>query len=89
MSRNGLGEDGIISIFFSVTKDIRSINPAAALRAGGEFAETALFCAQEPDVAGALPMIIRVMMTCELDTGKTELNHVYIDGAEKLRPDLS
>ncbi|MDC7225850.1 MAG: chorismate mutase [Spirochaetales bacterium] len=89
MSENELDEENIISVFFSITSDLRSINPAAALRAGGGFSETPLFCAQEPDTEGAMPRAVRVMITCELEREKKDLVHIYIDGAEKLRPDLN
>ena len=89
LSENAIEEKDVISIFFSITKDLRSINPAAALRAGGNFGDTALFCAQEPDVEGSMPRVIRVMMTCEYPGDKKDLTHIYLDGAEKLRPDLT
>ena len=89
LTENNIEEKDIISIFFSITKDLRSINPAAALRSGGDYASTPLFCAQEPDVDGALPRIIRTMVTTEIKEEKDKYIHVYLDGAEKLRPDLN
>lgn len=89
ISENGINEEQIVSIFFSITKDLKTINPAAALRSGGAFGKTPLFCAQEPDTAGAMPRVVRVLLTCEFDENVKELTHIYLDGAEKLRPDLS
>lgn len=89
LTENELAEDSIISIFFSITIDLKSINPAAALRAGGKFADTPLFCAQEPDTEGAMPRVIRVLLTCEDSRPKNKLHHIYLYGAENLRPDLN
>ena len=86
---NRISENNIISIFFSITKDLKSINPAAALRSGGKFADTPLFCAQEPDSAGAMSRVVRVLLTCEYSGDREDLVHVYLDGAERLRPDLN
>ncbi len=88
ISENSIEENNIISIMFSVTKDIKSINPAAALRAGGSFDKTPLFCSQEPDTDGAMTRVVRVLVTFEHNESKKPLKNKYIDGAEKLRPDL-
>ena len=89
VSENSIEEEKIISIIFSVTKDLRSINPAAALRAGGGFNMTPLFCSQEPETDGAMTRVVRVLVTFERnDNNKRALKYIYIDGAEKLRPDL-
>ncbi len=86
LQRNGMDRDRIISIQFTVTTDIKSKNPAAALRGIG-FSGVPLFCCAEPETEGALPRVIRVMILTERDDGAA-LIPVYMDGAEKLRPDL-
>jgi chorismate mutase len=45
-----------------------------------------LLCAQEIDVPGALPRVIRVMAHCE--TPAETSNHVYLRDARRLRRDL-
>jgi chorismate mutase len=86
---NGINIPDIVSIFFTLTSDIKSVNPAAALRTGVGFEHTALFCAQEPDTEGALPMIVRVLVTCNNFKAEQDVRHVYSGGAEALRPDLN
>jgi len=86
LERNSIEPERIISIQFTVTTDIRSKNPASALRGIG-FSGVPLFCSAEPETKGALPLVIRVMILTERDDGSA-LSPVYIDGAEKLRPDL-
>jgi chorismate mutase len=93
--RNGLTEEAIVSIVFSVTEDLTAENPAGALRRHG-FSKTPLFCVQEAKVEGAMPRVIRVLLTAETAAGgerggvgsARRTVHVYLDGAGALRPDL-
>jgi chorismate mutase len=90
--RNGLAEEEIVSIVFSVTEDLTEENPAAALRRHG-FSMTPLFCVQEAKIQGAMPRVIRVLLTAEKSRrdGTDPIHravHVYLDGAGALRPDL-
>jgi chorismate mutase len=93
--RNGLTEKAIVSIVFSVTEDLTAENPAGALRRHG-FSKTPLFCVQEAKVEGAMPRVIRVLLTAETAAGgergggdsARSTVHVYLDGAGSLRPDL-
>lgn len=89
ISQNKIETADIVSIFFTSTDDIKSVNPAAALRMGGGFEDTPLFCAQEPDTEGAMPRVIRVLVTCNNFEADQNIKHIYSGGAEKLRPDLN
>ncbi|HET6451760.1 MAG TPA: chorismate mutase [Spirochaetia bacterium] len=84
---NRIAENHIVSILFSVTEDLTASNPATGLRRMG-FSATPLFCAQEPRVDGALPRVIRVLVTYDSPDGAAPVP-VYMDGAEVLRPDLA
>ena len=86
MKKNSLVEEQLISIQFTITEDLQSKNPAGALRRFG-FASVPLFCSQEPKIQNMLPRIDRVLVTVEKENG-SPLLPLYIDGAEKLRPDL-
>lgn len=84
---NRIAENHIVSILFSMTEDLRAANPAAGLRRAG-FSETPLFCTQEARIDGALPRVIRALLTYEAPEGASPVP-VYMDGAEGLRPDLA
>ena len=86
LEQNGLAENAIVSVIFSVTGDIDAKNPAAALRESGRGGELALFSTQEPAIVGGLPRTIRLMMHCYMEETVTP-QHAYIGGAEVLRPD--
>ena len=89
--KNKLKENNIVSIQFTITKDLTAMNPAAALRKGGDcgidVSKVPLFCSAEPEIDGSSEKMIRVLVTSYADEN-TEIHHVYINGGEKLRPDL-
>ncbi len=84
---NELDDVDVVSLQFSITDDIVSINPAAALRAGGGYCSVPLFCSQEPKSLNALPMAIRVLITWN-DENNMIKKPSYLHRAEILRPDL-
>ena len=86
LARNALAPGRIVSLVFSLTRDLSRANPAEAARSLG-LAEVPLFCLQEAEVAGSLPRVIRALLTYETDGGGQPVP-VYLDGAEELRPDL-
>ncbi|MCL2800873.1 MAG: chorismate mutase [Treponema sp.] len=89
LSNNNLTdlEEDIVSVIFSVTPDLNAINPCTALRKSGRAgADTVLFSAQEPVVVNSLDRVVRVIVHCYLEVG-AKARHVYINGAEVLRPD--
>lgn len=85
--RNGLEAEDVISIFVTGTPDITTIHPAAAVRAYG-LPEVPLLGAQELLIDGTLARCVRVMLHIETDKPRSELRHVFLEGAVVLRPDL-
>ncbi|MCL2721924.1 MAG: chorismate mutase [Treponema sp.] len=86
LSKNNLEEKDIVSVIFSITSDLNAVNPASALRKNGRALELSLFSTLEPDCKNSLERTIRVIVHCYLNEDAV-LNHVYINGAEVLRPD--
>ncbi len=87
---NGIKSEDIVSVQFTVTKDLDCMNPAAALRKGNpciDVSKCALFCSQEPEITGSPDHMIRLLLTVYMDDG-VEPKFVYINGGEKLRPDF-
>lgn len=87
LSRNGITTHEVISVLLTSTPDLTCTFPAAGARAVG-FGDVPLLCAQEIDVPGALPLVVRVMMHAELTVERAAVQHVYLRGAEVLRADL-
>ena len=86
--RNDLTNDDVISIVVTGTADIHSLHPATAVRAFG-LPDVAILGAQEMEVDGTLARCIRVLLHVETDRPKHELEHVFLEGAVVLRPDLA
>lgn len=87
VAANRIDDRQIVSIFFTVTTDLNADFPAAAARAMG-WHDVPLLDAQEMEVPGALPRVIRVLMHVETEIPRAEITHVYLGAAEALRPDL-
>ncbi len=85
---NDLEHDDLVSMLFTATPDLHSEFPALAARQLG-IGDVPLLCAQEIDVAGAMPRVIRVMVHAETARSKSEVRHVYLRGAVALRRDLA
>lgn len=83
---NGIAIDDIASIFFTVTPDLTAVHPARAARELG-WTDLALFTSQEMDVPGSLRRAIRILIHWNTILSAGEIRHIYIRGAETLRPD--
>ena len=91
ISLNSLSADDIVSVQFTLTKEITVLNPATALRLGDTAIDTkelALFCSQEAYIEGGMKNVIRLLVTTYAPEN-IEKQNVYLNGAEKLRPDFS
>ncbi len=85
---NDLHSDDLISVLFTATPDIRSEFPAVAARELG-IGDVPLLCTQELDIAGAMPLVVRLMAHVETPRARAEVRHVYLRGAAALRRDLA
>jgi chorismate mutase len=88
LNRNKVSEDAVISIFLTGTSDLTCAFPAAGIRLHG-LTDVPLMCAQEMNVDGALERVVRIMAQVETDQNRSEVEHVYLRGAEVLRADLA
>lgn len=86
--QNGIESEDLGSAFFSVTKDLTAEFPALAARQLG-WLEVPLMCGYEISVEGSLPRCIRIMLHWNTTKSQSEIHHVYLHDAIKLRPDLS
>ncbi|KAB8138480.1 chorismate mutase [Gracilibacillus oryzae] len=86
---NQVSPDQIASVLISVTPDLDAAFPAKALRLINGWKYVPVMCMPEISVPGSLPQCIRVMMTVNTELGQEEVEHVYLNEAVKLRPDLA
>jgi len=88
VKRNDIKNDEMISIIFSVTKDLDAAFPATAARQAG-FNDVPLMCTNEIDVPNSLKKCIRILLHFNTDKQNSEIKHVYLKGAKILRPDIA
>lgn len=86
--KNGIESQDVASVVFSLTSDLNAVFPARAARQLG-WLDVPLLCTHEIEVPGSLPHCIRILIHWNTDRAQTEVDHVYIKDAVKLRPELS
>ncbi len=83
---NDLKSEDIASAIFTTTPDLTAAFPAQAAREMG-WHNVALLDAQEIPVPGSLDKCIRVLIHWNTEKSPAEIKHVYLKGAQFLRPD--
>ena len=86
MERNGLHGEQLVSVTFSVTRDLDACFPAAIARRQPGWDQVALLDCQQMEVAGDLPRCIRLLAHAWLQPQQTPV-HTYLREAARLRPD--
>ncbi|HSL46748.1 MAG TPA: chorismate mutase [Anaerolineales bacterium] len=79
--------DDVASAIFTVTDDLTSTFPAQAARQMG-WDMVPMLCGREIPVPSSLPRVIRVLVHWNTELPQSEIKHVYLRDAVKLRPDL-
>ncbi len=83
---NDVDADEIAAAVFTTTPDLNAAFPAEAARQLG-WQSVALMSGTEIDVPGALARCIRVLVLWNTPRSQGEIVHIYLNGAEVLRPD--
>ena len=79
--------DEVVSAIFTTTSDLSSTFPAEAARELGMH-QVPLLCASEIQVPGSMPRCIRVLLHVNTTKTQSEIVHVYLRDARRLRPDV-
>lgn len=87
--RNELQPEYISNIWITMTQDLDATFPAKAIRQLEGWDLVPLMCSVEIPVQGSLPRCIRFMVQVNTDKSQSEIKHVYLNEARRLRPDLS
>jgi len=85
---NELRTEDIASIFFTASPDLTADYPAYVAREMG-MSQIPLMCATEINVPGVLPRVIRVLIHVNTTKKQSEIRHLYLGEASRLRPDLA
>lgn len=85
---NHVETDEIATVVFTLTPDLNAAYPAEGARQMG-WTAVPLLSSPEIAVPGALERCLRVLMLVNSPRSQGEITHVYMRGAEVLRPDLN
>ena len=88
VQENDVKPDEISSVFITVTKELTATFPARAIRQMPGWDLVPLMCSIEIDVDNSLPKCIRLMVLANTAKRQDEMKHVYLKGAQVLRPDI-
>ena len=86
ISRNNLEPNNILSIIFTVTRDLDACFPASVARKCYGLDQVAFLDCQQMFVPDDINFCIRLMAQVNLPLDK-KINHPYLRGASNLRPD--
>ena len=84
---NSIRLEDVASAIFTTTPDLNAEFPALAARRLG-WNDVALLCGHEMAVPGSLAMCLRVLLHVNTDKRADQIVHVYLRGAQVLRPDF-
>jgi len=88
VEKNGIEPSHISHVFFSASADINATFPASAGRELPGWTHVPVMCMQEIDVPNSLEKCIRVMLVAKTNLKQEEIEHIFLNNAVKLRPDL-
>ena len=89
LKKNSVDIESISHVIFTLTKDLNAVFPAKFAREELGWDAVPMMCVNEADVEGSLTFCIRVLIVVNTDKVQSELMHVYLRDAKKLRSDLS
>jgi chorismate mutase len=85
--RNSIDKQDVASAIFTVTRDLDAEFPALAARQLG-WLEVPMLCGYEIDVPGGLERCVRILVHWNTDVAQSDVHHIYVRDAVRLRPDL-
>jgi chorismate mutase len=86
-THNQLDPAEIVSVTFSVTRDLNAAFPAAIARERPQWSNVPLFDVQQMEVEGSLKRCIRFLIHFNTPDPNIKIHHPYLRGARNLRPD--
>jgi len=88
-TRNQLDPTEIVSVTFSVTRDLDAIFPASIARHRPYWDNVAMLDVQQMHVEGSLQRCIRLLILINIPANHNKVCHTYLREAQNLRPDWS
>lgn len=89
IAANHINPENVASVIVSTTPDITSAFPAKAVRTLTNWNYVPVMCMHEMNVPEALPLCIRILVHVNTEVKQEAIQHIYLNDAVKLRPDLA
>jgi chorismate mutase len=89
VAENQVIPEDICSVFVTTTQDLTATFPARAIRQMNSWELVPLMCSLEIPVQPSLPLCIRLMVHINTTKTQKQMNHVYLNEAKALRPDIA
>lgn len=89
IARNQIDGREVASVWFTTTPDLNAEFPAVVARQRFSWTDAALMCGHEMQVPGSLQSCLRILLHVNTPLQQDEVEHVYLRGAQVLRPDLA
>ena len=87
-NKNKVETENISHAIFTLTEDLNAAFPAKFAREKFNWENVPMMCFNELPVPNSLPQCLRIMIVLNSQLTQKEINHIYLKGAKKLRPDL-
>ena len=88
LEANEASIEDVAAAIFTLDDDLAGENPAAAARAAG-WELVPLLMVREHGADARVPRCLRVLLLVNTPRSQADVHHVYLRGAEVLRPDLT
>ena len=89
ISKNEIKTEDISHVIFTLTSDLNAAFPAKFARTNFDWDFVPMMCFNELDIKNSLSMCLRILIVVNTEKSQKEIHHVYLRGAQKLRPDLN
>lgn len=89
LGKNNIETEDIAFAIFTVTSDIDADFPAKFAREYCGFEHVPMMCYREMEVKGAIKMCLRILLCINTVKKQSEIKHIYLKGAAKLRRDIT
>ena len=89
IAENQVVPEDICSVFVTTTEDLTATFPARAIRQMQGWELVPLMCSLEIPVKTSLKLCIRLMVHVNTTKTQKQINHIYLNEAKVLRPDIA
>ncbi len=89
IAENQVIPEDICSVFVTTTEDLTATFPARAIRLMQGWELVPLMCSLEIPVKPSLKLCIRLMVHVNTSKSQKQINHIYLNEAKVLRPDIA